>query len=329
MDRPGFSFCICPDSTLLRDYISALLSAHPPASGEWERQAFWGDEPLPPIFWEHLTLQGLFGTPRALVVRNAQNIPADIWKRLSAALAHPNQFAWPFFCLEVPFERGQPKIAAHIQKLRCLAFAEKSGWVWRAAGLDERGVRQFIQQRSKALGLRFAPGALEAITAAMPMDATAASNELDKLALAAGPDATVHAGLAELVSHTPDLDIFAFIKALQNGNASAVWREVLRDKSGSDGMVFPFIGMLLREARQMWQLLAGEQVRLPPSVLPMKQQLARQLGYPGLARIWDLALEAERGIKTGERTTDQAMDALVAGMFTLFGRRSQHTPHRR
>ncbi|ADP86263.1 DNA polymerase III subunit delta [Nitratidesulfovibrio vulgaris] len=320
MDRPGFSFCICPDSRLLKDHISGLVNATETGGTCFERQVFWGDEALPPVFWEHLTLQGLFGSPRALVVRNAHNLPADVWKRLSTALARPNPLSWPFFCLEVPFERGQPKIPAHIAKLRCLDFAERKGWVWRSPGLDERGIRRFLQQRATDAGARFAPGALDAIAAAMPADATAAATELDKLLLAAGLDATLGPELAKLVSHEPDLDIFAFIKALQGGNAQAVWRQVQRDKLGGDSMVFPFIGMLLRETRQLWQLLSGEPVRLPPSVLPVKQQLAQQLGYSGLTRMLDLTLEAERGIKTGERSPEQSLDALVAGLFTVFAR---------
>lgn len=323
MDRPGFSFCVCPDSRLIKDQIESLMLSNQPEGGAWERQVFWGDDALPPVFWEHLTLQGLFGSPRALVVRNAQNIPADIWKRLSAALARPNALAWPFFCLEVPFERGQAKMPVHIQKLRCLDFAEKKGWVWRNPGLDERGMRRFLQQRAAQMGLTFAPGALDAMAAAMPTDATSAATELDKVALAAPASGILGADLARLVNHAPDLDVFAFIKALQAGNAPAVWRQVLRDKLGGDSMVFPFIGMLLREARQLWQILAGEQVRLPPSVLPAKQQMAKQLGHGGLARMWDLTLEAERGIKTGERSPEQALDALVAGLFSLFGRRDR------
>lgn len=339
MTRPGFTICICPDARLTRDRIDALLAAHPPAAGDdsaaasmsgelggmaapaaWDRQAFWGDELLPPAFWEHLTLQGLFATPRALVVRNAQNLPAETWKRISAALAKPNPLAWPFLCLEVPFDKGQPKLPAHIARLRCLDFADKQKWIWRSPGLDERGVATFVRQHAASRAIRFAPGALEAICAALPPDATAIATELEKLSLAAG-DGEVTPAMAALVDHAADIDIFAFMRALQAGNAPmTVWRQVLRDRLGGDSMLFPFLGMLLRETRILWQLLAGEPVRLPPSVLPPKQQLARQLGHAGLARIWDMALEAELGIKSGERSPEQAMEMLVAGLFTLFAR---------
>lgn len=294
----------------------------------WDRQAYWGDEALPPIFWEKLTLQGLFATPNALVVRNAQNIPADTWKRLSAALATPNDLAWPIFCLEVGLERGKYKVPAHIQKLKCLSFADKKGWVWRSAGLDAKSMRGFIQDACRERGLKLAPQALEALMAVMPEDATAAHNELDKIALACSDDNIVKKEMAQLINHTSNLDIFAFIKALQNGNAPLVWREVLREKGSGDSLVFPFLGMLVREARLLWQLLVGEEVKLPPYILDEKKRMAQQLGHIALAQIWNIALEAERGIKTGERNTDQAMDAMVANLSSLFASRTRqkHRP---
>lgn len=131
--RPGFSFCICPDGKLLRQQVEELLGAHPDAGRE--RHVFWGDDELPPKFWEILTLQGLFSTSRVLVMRNAHALTADVWKRLSAALSRPNPQTWPLFCLEVAWEKGQPKIPAHIAKLPCFTFADAKGWIWRSPGL--------------------------------------------------------------------------------------------------------------------------------------------------------------------------------------------------
>ena len=91
--RPGFSFCICPDGKLLRQQVEELLGAHPDAGRE--RHVFWGDDELPPKFWEILTLQGLFSTSRVLVMRNAHALTADVWKRLSSALSRPNPQTWP------------------------------------------------------------------------------------------------------------------------------------------------------------------------------------------------------------------------------------------
>lgn len=100
MPRPGFSFLVCPDSRLLQARLEALVSAQGDSS-RWERHVLWGDEEPSPRFWEQLTLQGLFGTPRLLVVRQAHLWPAAVWKKISAALARPSEQCWPFFCLEV------------------------------------------------------------------------------------------------------------------------------------------------------------------------------------------------------------------------------------
>ena len=88
MSHPGFTFLICPDSRLLQAHMEGLLSAAK-ADSRWERHVYWGDEEPPPRFWEQLTLQGLFGTPRVLVARQAHMWPAAIWKKISAALGHP------------------------------------------------------------------------------------------------------------------------------------------------------------------------------------------------------------------------------------------------
>lgn len=123
--RPGFSFCICPDGKLLRQQVEELLGAHPDAGRE--RHVFWGDDELPPKFWEILTLQGLFSTSRVLVMRNAHALTADVWKRLSAALSRPNPQTWPLFCLEVAVGEGAAKIPAHIAKRPALPLPMPRG----------------------------------------------------------------------------------------------------------------------------------------------------------------------------------------------------------
>ena len=60
------------------------------APAQWERHVYWGDEEPPQRFWEQLTLQGLFGAPRALIVRQANQWPAAVWKKISHALARPS-----------------------------------------------------------------------------------------------------------------------------------------------------------------------------------------------------------------------------------------------
>ncbi len=317
MAQPGFYFCVCPDGRLIKEHIETCLAALPDHGAGWERHTYWGDEELPPQFWEQLTLQGLFGTSRVVLVRNAQNIPAAVWKRLSAALGAPNPQCLPMFCLEVAWEKNQPKIPAHIAKLRCLAFADKQKWIWRSPGLDERSLKKHVQTRAQALGLTFAPGALEVLCAGVPPDANAVENELQKLTLAAG-SGPVTQEMAASAGYVPEFNIFAFIRMIQAGNVPGAWQEVRRGQKDGDGLLFPFLGMLLREARLLWQIHAGENVRLHPSDAAAKQQLAARLGHQGLTRLFDLILRAELHVKSGERQPDQTLEALIADLIRLF-----------
>lgn len=327
MTRPGFVICACPDAYIIREHIEKELASFAPKNGgmlrdappKWERHAFWGDEPLPDAFWEHLTLQGLFATSKAVVVHNAQNIPAESWKKISAALGSPNSETWPFFCLQTSFEKGKPKIPAHIANLACMAFAEKKGWLWVSPGLDERGKTRFVGEEAKKRGLSFAPGALEAVAARLPLDATSIGAEMDKLALGAAHDGVIHSELASLIDREIEPDVFSLIRNLQSSRGSlAAWEQALASERGSDSMAFAFLAMLAREARQLWQIAHGEPVRLPPQVLNAKTSLARSLGLSGIAKLWHLALEADKGVKTGERTPDQALDGLISTLSLLF-----------
>jgi DNA polymerase-3 subunit delta len=316
MDRPGFSVCICPDGRLIREHVAEVLAAHGAAGGEWQRHVYWGDEELPATFWAHMSLPGLFAARHALVIRQAHALPAAVWKRLSSALASPKDHCWPFFCLEMAWEKGQPKVPAHIAKLKCLAHADSRGWIWRHAGLDDRSLRAFAQKESTKRKLRFEQGALDMLCAGLIPDASAVAAELDKLELAA-PDGSVSAELAAQAAHVPAFDIFRFLRLLQSGKVQNAWTAVLRARRENEGLLFPLLGLLIREARLLWQLLQGESVRAHPAELDAKRKLASRLGHGGLTRLFTLLFQADLSVKSGERQPEQALDALVADLSLL------------
>lgn len=324
--RPGYVFCICPDGRLSRNAVDAYLAASPPppsggglapVAGAWVCRSFWGDEELPAAFWEALTLQGLFATPQAIVLRNAHLLPAETWRRLNAALSTASALTWPFLCLEGSWEKNQPKIPAHIKKLRCLDFAEKRKWIWQQPGLDARGIRQHVTEAAKRLGVRFAPGALDALTASLPPDAATIENELTKLALLCD-DGQITTAHTAWIDHAPAFDIFAFLRQVQSGNAAAMWKTLLREERQSDDLIFPLLGLLQREARLLWQLRAGESPQMHPSSAAAKKDLAVRLGFTGLADLWDAMHTAELAIKSGARTPAQALDALLGALTHIF-----------
>ena len=248
MPRPGFSFLVCPDSRLLQARLEALVSAQGDSS-RWERHVHWGDEEPSPRFWEQLTLQGLFGTPRLLVVRQAHLWPAAVWKKISAALARPSEQCWPFFCLEVAWEKGQPKIPAHIAKLRCLGFADQQGWIWRSEGLSERSIKKYVRDRAQALGIPFEADAFEQFCTSVPPDAQAVENELEKLLLLRPADDgqampwSVTTDMLATSSWAPECNIFACIRHMEAGNLAAVWKELARGRKDVEGLLFPLLSL--------------------------------------------------------------------------------------
>lgn len=330
MTRPAYSFCLCPDSRLLQTRLETLLAAHPPASGEaWQKFVFWGDEGLGSSFWEHLTLQGLFAVPKVLVLRRAETLIADVFnKQLCPALlplaprtgagSLPSPLIWPIICLEVKFERGQPKVPAHIQRTSCYTEAKERNWLDLTPPLAGQALLHFIRLEAARNNLEIHDAELAALVSALPPDASSISSEVAKLALLAGPDNKLPPGAA-LGGGAQELSIFEMLRIVQqNRNAPTVWRRILEDRLQGENMVFAFLAILLREARILWQCLNGENPSLPQQAVMQKRIVAQGLGAAAIARIWDLALQAEKGIKSGERSPDQAFEILAADLFLLF-----------
>lgn len=333
MSRPAYSICLCPDSRLLRGRLDALLALRPPApssshSGGWQRFVFWGDEGLSPSFWEHLTLQGLFASPKALVLRNTQALTADVLKTLSKALLPlagnaaaplPSPLLWPLLCLEVTIEKGKPKVPSHIANLPCYIEAEKRGWLDVTHGLNAATLPAFIRAEAERQGLALRPEELNLLARALPPDAAFIESEVMKLSLLADSGGRLPQEAASLAAQTQEISIFELMRIVQQGgNAPAAWKQILEDKVSGENMVFAFTAILLREARILWQSLAGPAPYLPPQVALQKKIAAESLGYAGIARLWDLALNADKGIKSGERGPDQAFEMLAADLFVLF-----------
>jgi len=342
MSRPAYSICICPDSRLLYARLDALLAAHAPPQGGtggiWQRFVFWADEGIGPSFWEHLALQGLFAAPKALIIRNAQILTADVLKVLSKALLPlaggpanslanslpsplPSPLIWPLVCLEVAIEKGKAKIPTHIANLPCYLEAEKRGWLDVTQGLNAAALPAFIQAEAQRQGLVLRPEEAQLLAQTAPPDAAFIASELAKLALLADSAGRLPKHAVSASAQTQEVTIFELMRLVQqNSDAPAAWQQILADKLAGENTVFAFTAILLREARLLWQSLAGPAPSyLPPQVVRQKKIAAETLGYIGIARLWELALQADKGIKSGERSPDQAFEMLAADLFLLFG----------
>jgi DNA polymerase-3 subunit delta len=259
------------------------------------------------------------GRQRVLIVRGAHQLSAEVWKKLSSSLATPRPGVLPVFCMECPWEKGQPKLPAHIAKLKCLAFAEKQKWQWRSPGLEARTLRQYIQREAATLGLRMAPEALNTLAEMLIPDASAVRGVLEQLSLASQDGAVDVSLVRQMTEFTPDAVIFDFIRQLENGNARAVWKTLLREGDGGESLLFPLLTLMAREARTLWQMNAGEKVFVPQYVEAEKRRLAAKLGPAGLSAVFEALAAAEFSVKSGARSPLQAMESLVAQLTLIFG----------
>lgn len=312
-ERPGFNILVCPDSLFLRVEIENLLAANP----GYAREVYWGDEEPPSRFWEALALEGLFDTPKALVVRQAQNWPIAVWKQVSKALGRGPSIAWPMFCLEVGFEKGKPKIPAHLAKLRCFEFAAQKGWLWKKEGLTERTISGYISQRAKNLGLQLDREVNARLAVTLPPDGGAIENELTRLKLQA-PDGKITAKMAEATGYGPECDIFALIRHIEAGRLAEAMGEAQR-AGDAESVLFPLLALISRDLRKLWQTRAGEEAHFFYNEAAAKKNLAKKMGFTGLSRAFGILAECEFRIKSGRLNVAQALDSLLIDLSRLFG----------
>ncbi len=317
--RPGFTFCFCPDSELLFEYIRSQLAS---TDQSWKIKQFWADEELTEGFWEALNWSGLLGDNLAVVLRRGEHLQTEDWNKLHPALGRFRSRVWPFFCLEREWSKGKPPVPAGLKKQKYWQVAQSKKWVWQSPGLNRDALRSRVQEWARQEGIAVDRKLLAVMVNILPLDGASLKNELDKLACLAGDRGELWTEDLAVLSFQADLDIFAFIRSLQHrGQEAQVWRQVLRNqaKGGSEAL-FSFLALLLREARILWQLSHGEggKVWLPGQVKTQKMELARHIGQARMIQLWTLLLEAETGVKTGELSPDQAMEILVSRLTLLF-----------
>jgi len=315
MSIPGFYFCICPDAALSMEHTRNVLL---PLLPDAEIKFFWADEGLPSAFWTALTLVSFVSTPRILVVRAAHLMPAEDWKRLSAALGKPHAEVLPVLFLEKPWEKGQPKLPEYIVKSKCHAFALEKKWAWTYGGLDRRSIRSFMQKEMQKRGLRCEGGVLDYLAEIILPDASAVKSLLDQIALVSENGMASREVVRQLAACTPEAVIFDLLGCIEKGNAGKAWQMLRNEGDGGEALLFPLLGLLSREARILWQLRAGETVYLSSYVERDKKQLAQRMDFRGIAKIFSLVCHAEMQVKSGEQKPLPALEALFISLTCLF-----------
>ncbi len=326
MDRPGFSFLVCPDSEMVQTRIASMLESYggqASSGGQWKKIVYFGDEDvIPDAFWETLTVSSLFAEHKAVVLRRAQELNVDFWKKLAPVLRGFNAHTWLFICLEPSLDKRNWSVPKTIAERPYFKVAEKRKWVWRSPGVTRKTLPSLLRDWASVRGLSFGRGALEMLSNVLPEDMAAAARELEKIELAVEDRTTIEIADLTIVSYNQEIDMFTFLRSFADPKASAdIWRKIFKEKlAGNDSLIFQFLGLLTMEIRQMWQLATRDDdaIRLPGFVKEQKQAMAKRLGSPALVRMFDLALEAEMGVKTGQIHAEQAMEQLSAQLFALF-----------
>lgn len=311
--KPGYSFLVSPDSRLLLEELNRLLSRD---NGPWERNVFWGDEEPDSRFWSSLRQQGLFAGKRAVIVRNAQDWPAAVWKTISAILANSCADIWPIFCLEVEQEKGKFKIPACIQKTNCFLFAQKSGWIWSAPALAGSALRKYVEVHAAQLGLNLEGELLTEFCSLVPADASAIASELAKLTMLA-ENGQIKREMFQSGLTNAESDAFALVRQLELQNLPAAWREVSRGNAAN--LLFFLVALLAKEMRLFWQLENGESPWLPAQEASLKKSLAKKLGRAGISSGFCALADAEWQVKSGRQTPEQTLEVLVIHFVMLFG----------
>jgi DNA polymerase-3 subunit delta len=318
-ERPGFSFLVCPDPEMVRRHLERLMAA---SGGGFGRQVFWGDaDEFDGAYWQALSAVSLFAGAKAVVLRRAEGLESEFWEKLARPLAGFNQHVWPVICLEGRHDpKKGPSLPRGLAERPYWKVAERKGWIFISPGLTDETIIPALRDWAGARRMNFGKGVLQELARILPKDMTACARELEKLELAAAGGVIESANLALLSSET-ELDIFGFMKALEEGrDAAGVWRTVFgHELASDDGFLFKFLAVLSREARAMWQILHEDpELRLHPYVRKLKAPMAARLGPAGLARVWDMAMEAESSVKSGRKSPDQALEMLVAELHVLF-----------
>jgi len=290
--------------------------------GDYERRIFWGDsDEFEALFWQALSSVSLFAKPRVVVLRRAEGLDKEFWENLTRPLSGFNEHVWPVICLEGPHDpKKGPSLPRGLPERPYWKVGIKKDWVWISPGLTPETMLPMLSDWAVARRLNFAGGVLRELAGILPRDMAACSRELEKLELSA-KEGVIRPEALALLSVETELDVFGFLKALEDGRDPAgVWRTVFGHQlAADDGFLFQFLAILTREARILWQLAHDDpEAKMHPYVRKLKAPTASRLGAAGLARLWECVMEAESSVKFGRASPDQALERLVGDLYSLF-----------
>lgn len=206
-----------------------------------------------------------------------------------------------------------------------LAQKDKIGYVKKfeqpKGGDLERWVRTHVEER----GGRIAPQAASLLAANVGGDLQALTNEVEKLVLYKGSEATIEAADVALLSpYAAEETIFELVDALGNRQTARA-AELFQDKLNEGADPFYLFSMFIRQFRLLIQArylldqgerAAGiaEQMKQRPFVADKLARQARNFTLPQLEAIYRRLLEIDVDAKTGKADLMTSLHLLVAGL---------------
>ena len=323
MEVPGFYFCTCPDALLSKQHVESLVNSFDDVwQGKIEKYVFWADELADSKFWNTLTLQNLSLTPKLIIVRVAHTILAADWKKISNALATPRSAIFPVFFLECAWEKGQAKIPAHIARLKCFEFAKTKKWKFDNIGINEKNISHYLIEEGKKNNLQFDRDTLNMLCETTIPDALFIQTLVSQLSLFAEDGKITPQVISQVTAYAPEMVIFDLIRDMENCNFSKIWKRLAAENDKGESFLFPLISLLARDARILWQICAGENPYVHPSVKEFKTRHVKRLGFSGISKIFKIVFEADLSVKSGKNDPLQALEKVIVSYSSLFAAKS-------
>ncbi len=206
-----------------------------------------------------------------------------------------------------------------------LAREKKIGYVRKFEQPKGGDLERWVRTHAEERGGRIAPQAAALLATNVGGDLQALTNEIEKLVLYKGSEATIEAADVVLLSpYAAEETIFELVDALGNRQTARA-AELFQEKVDEGADPFYLFSMFIRQFRLLIQArylldrgerAAGiaEQMKQRPFVADKLARQARNFTLPQLEQIYRRLLEIDVDAKTGKADLMTALYLLVAGL---------------
>ncbi len=206
-----------------------------------------------------------------------------------------------------------------------LAREKKIGYVRKFEQPKGGDLERWVRTHAEERGGRIAPQAAALLATNVGGDLQALTNEIEKLVLYKGSEATIEAADVALLSpYAAEDTIFELVDALGNRQTARA-AELFQEKVDEGADPFYLFSMFIRQFRLLIQArylldrgerAAGiaEQMKQRPFVADKLARQARNFTLPQLEQIYRRLLEIDVDAKTGKADLMTALYLLVAGL---------------